>query len=156
MSKIRSIAVSYGTVVHPTPKTYVEPCHLLACRIVRHLWSNWGKDEGGLRSGEVDFYSVNIPLVEGLLSNEGLKVAWTSIWRNSYGRLFKTVSSTTPTTGNQSASAAGPDAPTTDLPNTEAKSTTSEDGPLTFKFSPAMDGLIRPVESSLPVGSDGV
>ncbi|KAJ7706154.1 survival protein sure-like phosphatase/nucleotidase [Mycena rosella] len=151
LSKTRSIAVSYGTVVHPTPTSYFEPSHVLACRIIRYLWDNWGQDEGGLRAGEVDLYNVNIPLVEGLLTDEGLKILWTSMWRNSYGCLFKDVSGATPTTV-QPSSAAGPDA--LDLPNAEAASSSSS-GTLAFKFSPTMDGLIRPDESSLPVGSDG-
>ncbi|KAJ6575139.1 survival protein sure-like phosphatase/nucleotidase [Mycena capillaripes] len=154
LSKTRSIAVSYGTVVHPTPSTYFEPAHLLACRIIRYLWDNWGQDEGGLRGGEVDLYNVNIPLIEDLLTDEGLKIIWTTMWRNSYGRLFKAVSSAAPGEAQESASAAGPDALTTDAPRPEGTSTSSENT-LAFKFSPAMEGLIHPDESSLPIGSDG-
>ncbi|KAJ7487622.1 survival protein sure-like phosphatase/nucleotidase [Mycena galericulata] len=154
LSRNKSIAVSYGTVHHPTPAIYFEPAHLLACRIIRHLWSNWGQDEGGPRDGQVDLYNVNIPLVEGLLADDGLKILWTFMWRNSYGRLFKAVSGATPVSGQQSVNAAGPDALTTDPPNTETTSSNSGNT-LAFKFSPAMDGLIRPEESSLPPGSDG-
>ncbi|KAJ7492595.1 survival protein sure-like phosphatase/nucleotidase [Mycena latifolia] len=156
LSKTRSIAVSYGTMVHPTPTSYFEPAHLLACRIIRQLWDNWGQDEGGLRAGEIDLYNVNIPLVGGLLTEKGLKIVWTFMWRNSYGRLFKQLSDTTPTSSQQS-NAAGPDALLTTDPssiNLEATST-SPQGPLVFKFSPAMEDLIHPKESSLPVGSDG-
>ncbi|RDB29038.1 putative tubulin--tyrosine ligase PBY1 [Hypsizygus marmoreus] len=74
LSKIRSIALSYGTVLHPTPPAFFEPAHRLGTSIIRHLWSNWGEDTGGIRDGEVDLYSINIPLVEGLLTEEGLKV----------------------------------------------------------------------------------
>ncbi|KAJ6604674.1 survival protein sure-like phosphatase/nucleotidase [Mycena vulgaris] len=154
LSKTRSIAVSYGTVVHPTPTAYFEPSHLLACRIIRYLWNNWGQDEGGLRAGEVDLYNVNIPLVEGLLTDEGLKIIWTSMWRNSYGRLFKEVSGATPPINSQEPNAAGPDALTTDPPSAEATVANSK-GTLAFKFAPAMDGLVHPDESSLPIGSDG-
>jgi len=155
LSKTRSIAVSYGTVVHPTPKTFFEPAHQLAGRIIRYLWNNWGQDDGGLRAGEVDLYSVNIPMIEGLLTDESLKILWTTMWRNSYGRLFKAVSGATPGTAQQSASAAGPDASTADAPNTEETSSANSKDTLAFKFSPAMEGLIHPDESSLPVGSDG-
>ncbi|KAF7347813.1 Sure-like protein [Mycena venus] len=152
LSKTRSIAVSYGNVVHPTPKTYFEPAHVLAGRIVRYLWDNWGHDDGGLRAGEVDLYNVNIPLIEGLLTDEGLKIIWTTMWRNSYGRLFKAVSGETPGTAQQSANAAGPDASMADAQGVQE---TSSVDTLAFKFSPAMEGLIHPDESSLPVGSDG-
>ncbi|KAJ6519843.1 survival protein sure-like phosphatase/nucleotidase [Mycena sanguinolenta] len=151
LSKTRSIAVSYGTVVHPTPKSYFEPAHLLAGRIIRYLWNNWGQDDGGLRAGEVDLYNVNIPMVEGLLTDESLKILWTSMWRNSYGSLFKAVPGTTPATAPHSAMAAGPDA---DAPSTEETPEAGKDT-LAFKFAPSMEGLIRPDESSLPVGSDG-
>ena len=106
LSKKRAIAISYGTVVHPTPSAYFEPAHELSCRIIKHLWDNWGKDDRGLRQGEVDLYSVNIPLIEDILSNEGLKICWTTMWRNSYSRLFKSISKS----NDLSITAAGPDA----------------------------------------------
>lgn len=142
LSKIRSIALSYGTVVHPTPTAYFEPAHNLACRIIQHLWNNWGEDECGLRTGEVDLYSVNIPLVEGILSEEGLKICWTRMWRNSYGRLFKNIS-----TVNQDSISSY----TTSMPKNEGE----EIGDLLFKWSPEMRGLITPIPSMLPFGSDG-
>ncbi|KAJ7254088.1 sure-like protein [Mycena haematopus] len=151
LSKTRSIAVSYGTVVHPTPKSYIEPAHLLAGPIIRYLWNNWGQDDGGLRTGEVDLYNVNIPLVEGLLTDESLKILWTTMWRNSYGSLFKAVPSRTPGTAPQSVSAAGPDADAPSIEETPGNSTDT----LAFKFAPSMEALIHPDESSLPVGSDG-
>ncbi|KAJ7169877.1 survival protein sure-like phosphatase/nucleotidase [Mycena filopes] len=153
LTKTRSIAVSYGTVVHPTPPTYFEPAHILACRIISRLWDNWGKDDGGLRTGEVDLYNVNIPLVEGLLGDDSLPIIWSTMWRNSYGRLFKAVSSATPGKLERTMSAAGPDA--LEEPSAESMATASTAGTLAFKFSPAMDGLIHPEESSLPRGSDG-
>ncbi|KAF7306944.1 SurE domain-containing protein [Mycena indigotica] len=85
LAKTRAIAVSYGTVIHPTPPTFAPPAHQLACDIITRLVS----DDSSFKSA--DLYNVNIPLVEGLLSDEGLKVAWTFMWRNHYGRLFKTV-----------------------------------------------------------------
>ncbi|KAF7320320.1 Sure-like protein [Mycena kentingensis (nom. inval.)] len=131
LAKTRSIALSCGTVLHPTPDSLIPPAHALAYRIVEELLTNWGRDDGGLRSGEVDLYSVNIPLIPDLLAEQSLKVMWTSMWRNHYGRLFKPVSS--PSENVQS----------------DAAST------LAFKFSPAMDGLLQPDESLVPEGSDG-
>ncbi|PFH54497.1 hypothetical protein AMATHDRAFT_71 [Amanita thiersii Skay4041] len=153
LSKTRSIALSYGTVRHPIPTSYFEPAHALSCRIIQHLWDHWGKDEGGLRNGEVDLYSINIPMIEGLLSEQGLTICWTSMWRNSYGRLFMNVSHTVI---KQSMSAAGPDALDNDdgsLPNQLTKH--DESGDLLFQFSPDISATISPALSSLPVGSDG-
>jgi len=146
LSKIRSVALSYGTMVHPTPETYFDPAHNQGCRIINHLWNNWGKDECGLRDGEVDLYTVNIPLIEQLLGVDGLKVCWTRLFRNSYGQLFKNVSASIgyPTV------AVGPD------PLTDQTQTSDPDGigSLLFKWSPMMEGLISPLLDSLPVGSD--
>lgn len=153
LSKKRSIALSYGTVVHPTPSAYFEPAHDLGCRIINHLWNNWDEDDCGLRDGEVDLYSINIPLIKEILSPEGLKIAWTRIWRNSYGRLFKNVSGHTSTTQSlkvQSSAKAdqGPHASRLDPGEDET-------GDLLFKWGPEMKGLITPLPDTLPIGSDG-
>ncbi|PPQ88622.1 hypothetical protein CVT25_010197 [Psilocybe cyanescens] len=155
LSKKRAIAISYGTVVHPTPTTYFEPAHDLGCRIINHLWNNWGEDDCGLRQGEVDLYSVNIPLIKEILSEEGLKICWTRMWRNSYGRLFKNISSSGIRSDDRSVKAPGPDSITDS--QTQAFVPTSDDqhGDLLFKWAPEMKGLITPSLSSLPVGSDG-
>lgn len=154
LSKMRSIAISYGTVVHPTPTTYFEPAHELGCRVICHLWNNWGQDECGLRAGEVDLYSVNIPLIEEILSEEGLPIAWTRIWRNSYGRLFKDVSGLS--SNNQMVQAPGPDATTKHKIKASGPSPEDQEtGDLLFKWAPEMKGLITPLPDSLPVGTDG-
>jgi len=154
LSKMRSIAISYGTVVHPTPTSYFEPAHELGCRIINHLWNNWGEDECGLRQGEVDLYSVNIPLIEKILSEDGLKICWTRMWRNSYGRLFKNISKTK--SNRRSVIAPGPDALTNSQTLVPVPGQDNENaGDLLFKWGPDMVGLITPSFDSLPVGSDG-
>ncbi|GBE77910.1 hypothetical protein SCP_0107920 [Sparassis crispa] len=156
LSRLRSIALSYGIVLKPTPTTLIEPAHLLSSKIVRHLWENWGEDEGGLRNGEVDLYNVNIPLINDLLTEEGLPICWTHMWRNSYGSLFKVH---TPREAASPMSAAGPDA--LDGPNDVRSSLGEKETPLKdlgnllFKFAPDMQDLINPALSTVPVGSDG-
>lgn len=136
----RSIAISYGTVVYPTPAEYFQPAHTLGANIIKHIWENWGLDVGGTRAGEVDLYNVNIPLIDTILSEEGLQVYWTTMWRNNYGRLFKQIAQQEP-----AADPAGPDAP----------ATAERPSDLVFKWSPDMENLIRPARESCPVGSDG-
>lgn len=108
-----------------------------------------------MRDGEVDLYSINIPLIEGLLSEEGLKVCSTSIWRNTYGRLFKNVSAEH--TPDQKRS----DAIVTSGERQGVALTTASGPPpietsdLLFKWAPEMKSLIAPPSSLLPVGSDG-
>jgi len=151
---IRSIALSYGTVIYPIPASYHQPAHRLGCRIIQYLWHNWGQDQDSLRNGEVDLYSINIPLIDGLLTEEGLKIYWTNIWRNSYGRLFKTVSvpERTPlppdvvlADGQQQS----------EIKGNRASPVPTNSGNLVFRWAPEMKGLIAPSPSVLPVGSDG-
>lgn len=154
----RAIAVSYGTVIHPTPKTFHDPAHRLSIGIISHLWSNWGSDEGGLRNGEVDLYNVNLPMIERLLSDEGLQIVWTTMWRNSYGRLFKALPNAEAASKQPPMSPAGPDSSSNPGPTNSGSATQTSPknaSDLTFKFAPKMEGLINPPLSSLPVGSDG-
>jgi len=153
LSKIRSIAISYGTVLHPTPATFFEPAHRLGARIIHHLWDNWGEDKGGLRNGEIDLYSVNIPLVEDLLTANSLKIYSTTMWRNSYGRLFKSTSSRQYPGPGQMVRPDSLDSTTPD--NGTPKPTLDDFEELSFKFSPDMKDLITPLPSSLPIGTDG-
>jgi tubulin--tyrosine ligase len=143
-------------VVHPIPSTFHQPAHCLAARIVNHLWSHWDKDEGGLRNSEIDLYNINVPMIQQLLSDEGLQIVWTTLWRNSYGRLFKALHSSEDVL-KHGISAAGPDLPNVDpahgeQPSIEALPQNVND--LVFKFAPDMRGLITPSPSSVPVGSD--
>ncbi|KAG8920535.1 hypothetical protein FRC01_000711 [Tulasnella sp. 417] len=74
----------------------------LGAKIIQKLWDDWGKDEEGIRNGEVDLYNgcrsagvasetflgpVNIPIVNELRQPGGLEVLWTRVWRNSYGQV---------------------------------------------------------------------
>ncbi|OJT12933.1 hypothetical protein TRAPUB_10498 [Trametes pubescens] len=159
LSKVRSVALSYGTVLHPTPADLHEPAHQLGARIIGRLWADWGADAGGLRTGEVDLYNVNIPMIPELRSEEGLTICWTRIWRNSYGRLFKAHA---PVAAKDAAmiSEAGPDSPNEPPQGTQAgvldKKAGSKDlGALVFKFGPDMTDLINPAAASVPVGTDG-
>lgn len=113
---------------------------------MQHLWHNWGEDQHGLRNNEVDLYSINIPLIESILSPEGLKVCWTTIWRNSYSRLFKSVSVDDQERSDATQAVA--------LPPTSDPTPISTEG-LLFKWAPEMKDLITPSFSSLPIGSDG-
>ncbi|KAK2461897.1 hypothetical protein APHAL10511_006360 [Amanita phalloides] len=151
---IRSIALSYGIVKYPTPTEYLEPANVLSCNIIQRLWDNWGKDDGSIRDGEVDLYSVNIPLVEGLLSDSGLKIRWTSLWRNGYGPLYKHISGAG-TLDQKQFMTAGPDALVIDGSSPPARgSRSSEVGDLLFTFSPDLSEILSPTLSIPPVGSD--
>lgn len=158
LSQTRSIGLSYGTFEHPTSRAYFEPAHALAAKIIRHLWDNWGPDEGGLRNGEIDLYTVNIPMIRELLSEEGLPIIWTRLWRSSYHRLFKAHTLEHAAELEREPPQAGPDS--TKTPLTQTTSQGAEDvspkktGGLIFNFSPDMTGLLDLQASSLPEGSD--
>ncbi|KAI6041437.1 sure-like protein [Pisolithus marmoratus] len=122
LSRTRAIAISYGIVHRFTPTEWIEPAHLLATRIMKYLWDNWGADT---RNGKVDLYTVNIPMIPQLATPDGLDTCLASMWRNSYGRLFK------------------------------ALDESQDMGILSFEWAPDIRPLISPDVSILPVGSDG-
>ncbi|KAG6879283.1 hypothetical protein C0992_003887 [Termitomyces sp. T32_za158] len=154
LSKVRSIALSYGTVLYPTPTKLFTPAHRSGSSIIVHLWNNWGRDQGGLRNGEVDLYSINIPLGEKLLTAQGPKICTTTMWRNSYGRLFKRKTAH-PSTPNGQALPVELDELGPAMKDVHSRTTTALDHEeLAFQFSPDMTDLITPSFSSLPVGTD--
>jgi len=159
LSQARSIALSYGTVEHPTPQAFFDPAHVLSAKIIRHLWDNWGKDSTGLRNGEIDFYSVNIPMVQGLLSENGLPIIWTRLWRNSYHRLFKACSPERAAELDRPTLQAGPDSTETVPAQTISQEAGGKVSPkrlggLLFEFSPDMKEFVNLPPSSLLEGSD--
>lgn len=157
LSKKRSIALSYGTFIHPTPTTYSDSAHELACRIISHLWYNWGPDDSGLRNSEVDLYSINIPLIEELLTDRGLRICWTTLWRNSYGSLFESISGSRKP-NDRTIILPGPDATEESpaLPEVSESKILKNQATslLLFKWSPGMDDLMNPSVDLPPVGSD--
>ncbi|VDC01989.1 unnamed protein product [Peniophora sp. CBMAI 1063] len=151
LSSTRAIALSYGTVGRAPPAELYLPAHALGASIIQHLLKNWGIDADGVRAGEIDIYNVNIPMVPGLLAEEGMPVLYTRIWRNTYGRLFKALPRTTD--ASPDVSAAGPgDAVTQGAGQKEVHE--EEVGKLSFKFAPDMSGLIGSRLDTLPEGSD--
>lgn len=156
LSQIRSVAISYGTVLHPTPNELFEPADILSGRIIQYLWNNWGKDVGGMRNGEIDMYNVNVPMIMELLNPEGIDVHWTHMWRNSYGQLFKSVSAPDTTITMRDVPSEGPDVAGQHPAQQSAGDVSKEEAAtLVFKFSPDVQSLITPSFDSLPVGSDG-
>lgn len=151
LAKQRAIALSYGTFLHPTPTILSEPAHRLAGTIIQQLWSNWGKDPIGIRGdGEVDLYNVNIPVIHKLLSPEGVGVTWSSMWRNSYGRLFTKHIPDTP-----NISSVGPDNDVAIQGEVQSNKENGSSGErLIFRFAPDMAPLVHPDIASLPQGTD--
>jgi hypothetical protein len=84
-----------------------------------------------------------------------LKICWTNLWRNTYGSLFKNVS--TEHSPHQSRSDVVPiEAEERGEIKTAAFGPPPiETGSLLFKWAPEMKGLITPSPSVLPVTSDG-
>lgn len=151
LSRTRAIAISYGSVFHPTPIDFHEPAHDLSVRIVKYLWTNWGKDPGGTRNSEVGLYNVNLPMVHKLMDPEGLRVYWTRMWHNSYGRLFKHVPELQ---GSRREPLEDKCDPLGELISA-GSAAAQADGYLVFKFSPDIQPLINPDLSTVPVGTDG-
>jgi broad specificity polyphosphatase/5'/3'-nucleotidase SurE len=87
---IPAIALSYGVIARPTPPPAVLLAHETAVGIVDRLWNDWGYESGpGSSRRKIQVYTVNVPLKEEYLEKNNRKVCWTTMWRNSYGQLFK-------------------------------------------------------------------
>ena len=87
---IPAIALSYGVIARPTPPPTVALAHETAVGIVNRLWNDWGYEGGtGGSKRKIQLYTVNVPLKEEYLEKSNRKVCWTTMWRNSYGQLFK-------------------------------------------------------------------
>jgi len=155
LSQTRSIAISYGTVLHPTPDDLLEPAHVLSLRIIQYLWNNWGKDAGGTRNGEIDMYNVNVPMIMELLNPKGLDVHWTHMWRSSYGQLFKAIPAPEAASTKRDILSEGPDVASQQSGLEDDVLKEEPEAPLVFKFSPDIQSLVTPSLDSVPVGSDG-
>jgi len=156
LSQTRSIALSYGIMGRYPSQTLFDPAHTLSAKIIQYLWDNWGKDAGGLRSGEIDLYSINIPMIPALLGESGLPIIWTRIWRNTYHRLFEAYSPKQAAGLGHTDLQMGPDSSikTSAQATTQVQDDNSATGSLSFQFSPDMSGLIDLQPSTLPEGSD--
>jgi tubulin--tyrosine ligase len=81
--KRKAIALSYAffSMESPTkPDSAHDPeiiaaATRLSVKLIQHLYDNWGED--------VDVYSINVPLVEGV---ESRKVMWTNMLQNYWGQ----------------------------------------------------------------------
>lgn len=146
LSGIRSIALSYGTMIQDIPTTFHDPAFKLSSRIITHLLNNW-------RVGVL--YSINIPMIDKLLHDDGLKIYWTSVWKSNYGRLFAEVPGLAG--GDASGKVEGIDLQTTDtsvpLEGDGHSRYVAEEESLVFRFHPDFTGLLE--KTAAPEGSDG-
>jgi tubulin---tyrosine ligase len=96
-------------------------------------------------------------MIPGLLSPEGLSVYWTTLWRNSYNRLFKSITTegSRYSEAQEAVQSAEANSHMEKLP--EGNSPIEEQlkiSPLTFKFAPEFQSMINPDLSKLPEGCD--
>lgn len=131
---------------------------MLAGRIIQRLCSEWGTDDGGLRTGEVDLYNINIPMIDTLQSDGSMPVVWTRMYRNTYGQLFKKHEQKEESR-ETGVKPGGPDANIHAERGNEGSASRTDPlehaKELVFSFSPTnMQALINPPISSLPIGTD--
>ena len=130
------------------PTTFREPAFRLSSKIINHLINNWGPHENKV------LYSINIPMIEELLHKDGLKIYWTSVWRNNYGWLFVKV----PGLADNGASGVIEEGTVqaTDAavrPGGGNSQELAQEGSLTFRFEPDLSRLLE--NTAAPEGSDG-
>jgi len=128
-------------MTYPIPKAFHDPAHKLSGRIIKYLLENWHQ--------EAILYSINVPMIQGLLEGDGLKIYWTGVWKNHFGRLFKEskVLSATPEVKKDILQGTDPSG-TTEVLVKEGTDT----GELAFRFSPSLDGILS--AEAAPQGSD--
>ncbi|KAF9778186.1 sure-like protein [Thelephora terrestris] len=85
LSGVRSIALSYGNMTEHIPTTFHKPAFELSSRIIQRLIENWSPHDNRV------LYGINIPMVERLLHEDGMRVYWTSVWKSNYRRMFTEV-----------------------------------------------------------------
>ncbi|KAL2062942.1 hypothetical protein VTL71DRAFT_6014 [Oculimacula yallundae] len=80
--KRKAIALSYAFFTRNHDPEIIAGASKLSVKLIEYLYKNWAK--------EVDLYSVNVPLVEGV---EGNKIMWTDMLQNywSEGSCFQEV-----------------------------------------------------------------
>lgn len=65
--------------------TFLDPAFKLSSKIIQGLINEWGPHDNRV------LYSINLPVVERLLHEDGIKVYWTSAWKTNYKRMFTEV-----------------------------------------------------------------
>lgn len=135
-------------MIKNAPTTFHEPAFRLSTKIINHLIENWGPRENKI------LYSINIPMVERLLHEDGMKIYWTSVWMSNYDRLFKK------TSGLADSNVSGKVEKHTIRTADEAvlsgggnSQDVAEEENLVFKFDPDLSGLLG--QTAAPEGSDG-
>jgi len=136
-------------MIQRIPPTFHDPAFNLSSKIINHLINNWGPH------GNKVLYSINIPMVERLLHEDGMKIYWTSVWRSNYGRLFAKV----PNPGGNGGSGK---VDQTTLQTTDATvpregsgnpQDVTEEENLVFTFEPDLSALLD--RTAAPEGTDG-
>jgi len=176
-SSIRAIAVSYATVIYPTPPELFQPAHELACKIVNRLWADWDSNAPSASDAErgVDLFNVNIPVIWKLIGKNGpqddapsqselepMDVVWTKLWQNSYGSLFRsyTLQPPPPAGGPDATATTGSAAKKDSTPNLDEYKPTKEQieslkpTGLSFRFAPNFKSIMNPGQDVVPVGTD--
>jgi tubulin--tyrosine ligase len=67
----KAIALSYAFYSRDHDPVIIAGASRLSVKIIEHLYANWGED--------VDLYSINVPLIEGVENN---KVMYTNVLQN--------------------------------------------------------------------------
>ena len=137
--KRRAIALSYAFFSRNHDPDIIGGASKLSVKLIEHLYANWGN--------EVDLYSINVPLVEGV---ESRKVMWTAMLQNYWG----------PGSCFQEVEDEEGDAGEEEQKIREGESQNGENGEVVrhkhkhFKWAPRFTDVYKSVEEAGP-GNDG-
>ena len=140
----KAIAISYAFYSRDHDPSLIAAASRLSAKLIEHLYNNWGQD--------VDLYSINVPLVEGI---EHHKVMYTNALQNywSSGTSFQEVEANeNNVTANSQEKEIREGGETTD--GRESRMMNTRHKHRHFKWTPKFSDIQKSIEDS-PPGNDG-
>ncbi|KIR59468.1 5'/3'-nucleotidase SurE [Cryptococcus bacillisporus CA1873] len=171
------IALSYAVVARPIAPRLLALAAETSVDVCKKLFDNWAQDSAPGRTGKVQIYSVNVPLVEQYLEKGNRKAVYTELWKNAdhthfdpgddpdQGNKHTTtehqpnkpqaapVPSHTKTSDGTPGPAALPTPSSTPAPAT-ARQQQQQQQQLKFRFDPNLQPVLFPREDTLTEGTD--
>lgn len=144
---VRAIGLSYAYETREHDFAAIDAASRLSVRLLAHLYNNWGAGAG---AGEVQLYSVNVPLAVPL--TDRTRVMYTHILQNQWGPVFEPWEAYE---SRDSTNETHIGVPVPGQEGDETNGTARRDKRLTqFRWNPDYQAVRRSVKSSEP-GNDG-
>lgn len=139
----RAVALSYAFYSRDHDRTIIAGASRLSVKLIEHLYNNWGED--------VDLYTINMPLVEGVEHN---KIMYTNTLQNywSSGSSFQEIEPTEEEVNSDQRETEirkKEENSTVRAPNASSRHTHKH-----FKWAPKFADIAKSIDEN-PPGNDG-